>query len=159
MFGYVEVLTSSLAGISSSSFKFKPLLSFCVLALIFLLDLILATQGGIHVYHLLLIYNLPASFFSLLTVLTTVLSHGTNNLMRHIAKMTIDQALPAHWTTSHLSVIYTTVIPVLSTITRHHTANIKVTPNTMSKKGRLERDQLKTKSANAGNLLAHVSAE
>ena len=84
LFGYVEVITSSLVGLRPSYFRLKPLLAFLVLAVLFLLDLVLATQGGIHVYHLLTTYiaSWPALLFSLLTVLAAVFCHGTNRLIR-----------------------------------------------------------------------------
>jgi len=111
LFGYLEVITSSLASIKPVFGKFKPIISFIVLALIFLIDIVLATQGGIHVYHLLLTYisNWPTIFFSLLMVLATVLCHSTNFLMKDLSDMS-KLPLP-HWVTSHLSVIYTTVLP------------------------------------------------
>jgi len=112
LFGYLEVITSSIASIRPGLNKLKPLVSFVVLALIFLMTIALATQGGIHVYHLLLTYisNWPTLLFSLLMVLATVLCHGTNYLMKDVADMS-KLSLP-HWVTSHLSVIYTSILPV-----------------------------------------------
>jgi len=129
MFGYLEVITSSLISQKPSILPFKPAVTFGVLALIFLLDLVLATQGGIHVYHLLLTYisNWPTILFSLLTVLATVLCHGTNQLMKDLSTMS-KLSLP-HWVTSHLSVLYFTVLPTLliaclvhslNTLSSHH---------------------------------------
>jgi len=111
VFGYLEVITSSLVSLRPSTLSFKPALAFGVLALIFLIDLVLATQGGIHVYHLLLTYisNWPTLLFSLLTVFSAVLCHGTNILMKDISSMS-KLSLP-HWATSHLSVIYFSFLP------------------------------------------------
>jgi len=112
LFGYLEIITSSLASIRPGFVKLKPIVTFIVLALIFLMTISLATQGGIHVYHLLLTYisAWPVLLFSLLAVLATTLCHGTNYLMKDLADMS-KLSLP-HWVTSHLSVIYTTVLPI-----------------------------------------------
>merc|ERR1711892_558062 len=56
VFGYLEVITSSLINQRPSILRFKPALTFSVVVVLFLMDLVLATQGGIHVYHLLLTY-------------------------------------------------------------------------------------------------------
>ena len=116
LFGYVEVISSSLVSIAPSYARLKPLVVFLVLALVFLLDLVLATQGGIHVYHLLHTYlsSWPALLFSLLTVLATVLSHGTGHLVRDLGAMT-KFPLP-HWATAHLSVIYYSLLPIALTV-------------------------------------------
>jgi len=110
-FGYLEVITSSLAGIKPSLRKFKPIIAFFTLCLLFLTDIILATQGGIHVYHYLLtyIYTWPSLLFSLLAVLAVSLSHGTNYFMKDLCHMS-KLSLP-HCIISHLSVIYTTILP------------------------------------------------
>eukprot|EP00092_Neocalanus_flemingeri_P033013 GFUD01035905.1.p1 GENE.GFUD01035905.1~~GFUD01035905.1.p1 ORF type:complete len:666 (-),score=128.90 GFUD01035905.1:19-2016(-) len=116
LFGYLEVITSSLLSQRPSILPFKPALTFTVLALIFLMDLVLATQGGIHVYHLLLTYisNWPTLLFSLLTVLATVLCHSTDHLMKDLSSMS-KISLP-YWVTSHLSVLYFSVLPTFLTI-------------------------------------------
>merc|ERR1711963_249784 len=49
LFGYIEVITSTLVSIKPSYARFKPLIAFFVLAVLFLLGLVLATQGGIHI--------------------------------------------------------------------------------------------------------------
>lgn len=115
LFGYLEVITGSLTSLRTGLSKFKPIITFIVLALIFLMSIILATQGGIHIYHLLLTYisNWPALFFALLAVLAAVVCHGTNHLTRDVSDMS-KMTLP-HWLTSHLSVIYTTVHPLVLT--------------------------------------------
>ena len=113
--GYVEAITSSLV-ILPELVKYKPVLSLCVLVVIFLLDLVLATQGGIHVYHLLLTYisDWPAILFTFIIVVTTILAHGTRKIINDISSMTI-MSLP-HLVTSHLSVCFTTIIPLLSAV-------------------------------------------
>merc|ERR1711892_1100809 len=115
VFGYLEVITSSLINQRPSILRFKPALTFSVVVVLFLMDLVLATQGGIHVYHLILTYisNWPTLLFSLLTVLATVLCHGAGYLMKDLSFMS-KLSLP-HWVTSHLSVIYMTALPILLT--------------------------------------------
>ena len=113
--GYVEVITSSLV-ITPLVVKYKPVLSLCVLVLILLLDLLLATQGGIHVYHLLLTYisNWPAILFTFITVVTSILALGTKEIIQDISTITTI-SLP-HLVTSHLSVCLTTIIPLLAAV-------------------------------------------
>jgi len=115
VFGYIEVITTSLVNRTPAILPFKPAITFGVVVLLFLLDLVIATQGGIHVYHLLSTYlsSWPPLLFSLLLVLATTLCHGAGYLMRDLAYMSKIN-LP-HWVTSHLSVIYLTVLPVFLT--------------------------------------------
>ena len=93
LFGYVEVVTSSLFSLKPSMGRFKPLIAFLVLAVLFLADLVLATAGGIHIYHLLISYiaSWPALLFSFLSLIATLLCHGVGHLMRDVADM-------ARWT-------------------------------------------------------------
>jgi SNF family Na+-dependent transporter len=111
LFGYLEIITSSLISYRPSILPFKPALTFTVLSFLFLVDLVLAMEGGIHAYHLLLtyLYSWPALLASLLTVVAAVLCHGTRTLMADIACMS-KLALP-FWVSSHLSVIYLSVLP------------------------------------------------
>lgn len=113
LFGYLEVITSSLVSIHSSLPRLKPLITFCVLFTISLVDLVLVTQGGIEVYHLVSTYlpTWPATLICLLTVIAATLCHGTKYLMRDLSDMS-NIHLP-HWVTSHLSVSYYTTIPAL----------------------------------------------
>jgi len=115
LFGFLEVVTSTMVSIQLSLVRYRPVLCFCVLALVFLVDMALATQGGIHIYHLLSTYisTWPTLLFSLLTVLATIICHGSSNLMKDLGDMSKLQ-LP-HWVTSHLSVIYCSVLPILLT--------------------------------------------
>jgi len=115
LFGYIEVITSSLVSMKPSYARFKPLVAFLVVAALFLLDLALATQGGIHIYHLLATYiaTWPALLFSLLTVGAALLCHGASFLMRDLGDMS-KSALP-HWVAAHLSVIYYSLLPLLLT--------------------------------------------
>merc|ERR1711892_251689 len=111
VFGYLEVITSSLISYRPAILPLKPTLTFCIICLIFLLDLVLATQGGIHVYHLLLVYisKWPIILFSLITVLATVFCHGISYLMENLSNMR-KLSLP-HWLSSHLSVIFFSILP------------------------------------------------
>ena len=86
LFGFLEVLTSSVTAFRPSLLPYKPLLTFLLLLLLFLVDLVLATQGGVTVYHLLSTYisAWPALLFSLLTILATTLCHGTNRIVRFV---------------------------------------------------------------------------
>jgi len=112
LFGYVEVVTSSLFSLKPSMGRFKPLIAFLVLAVLFLADLVLATAGGIHIYHLLISYiaSWPALLFSFLTLIATLLCHGVGHLMRDVADMA--RLRLHHWVTSHLATIYYTLLPV-----------------------------------------------
>ena len=62
--------------------KLKPLVTFLVLALVFLMDLVLATRAGLHVYHLLYTYlaTWPCLMILLLTLLSATWSHGTKDM-------------------------------------------------------------------------------
>jgi len=112
--GYLEVITSSVLAIKPSLYKYRPLITFLVLVIFFLLDLFMATQGGIHVYHLLNTYvsSWPQLLVVLTTVLPAVLCHGTRNIMKDISDMS--RVALHHFISSHLSTLYYTVIPVLT---------------------------------------------
>ena len=111
VFGYMEIILSSLISYRQGIMQYKPSLTFCILTIIFLLDLVLATQGGIHIYHLLLvyIYNWPCLLLSLFSVVTIVFCHGVDKIIQNISDM-CQLTLP-HWFSSHLSVIYFTILP------------------------------------------------
>jgi len=110
--GYLEVITSSLINEKLSIQKFKPALTFLVLVFIFLLDLVLATQGGIHIYHLVLTYiaNWPTLLVSFLTVLLTVFCMGVEKMMKTLPVMS-SITFP-FWAVSQLSTIYFIILPV-----------------------------------------------
>jgi SNF family Na+-dependent transporter len=113
LFGHVEVITSSLVSLRPSCARFRPLLAFLVLALLFLLDLVLATRGGYRVHQLLSAYwaPWPALVAALLTVLAAIIGHGIGPLMRDLCAM--GKARLPHWSTAHLSVAYYTLLPIL----------------------------------------------
>ena len=111
VFGYIEILLSSVISYRPNILHLKPSLTFIILTIMFLLDLVLATQGGVHIYHLLLIYiyNWPSLLLSLFTVLTMVLCHGVSNVIQNISD--ICKVMLPHWFSSHLSVIYFSILP------------------------------------------------
>lgn len=113
LYGYIEVISTSFSYIRPGLAKLKPLVTFCVLVLIFLMDLALATQGGIHVYHLLYTYlaTWPTLLISFITTMAAVLSHSPRHIVRDLAEMS-GVSLP-HTLTAHLTVIYTTTAPLL----------------------------------------------
>ena len=113
LYGYIEVISSSFSNLRPGLAKLKPLVTFCVLVLIFLMDLALATQGGIHVYHLLYTYlaTWPCLLISLMTVGAAVLAHSPRHIMRDLAQMS-GVSLP-HTLTAHLTVIFTSLAPLL----------------------------------------------
>ena len=120
VYGYIEVISSSFSDIRPRFLKLKPLVTFLVLSLVFLMDLVLATRAGLHVYHLLYTYlaTWPCLMIVLLTLLTATWSHGTRHVMRDLADLS-KVTLP-HWVTSHVSVIYTTVAPGLIIAGKKH---------------------------------------
>ena len=54
--GLLEVVTSSLVSLRPPLLRYKPVLTFSLLTLLFLVSLVLATGGGVHIYHLLATY-------------------------------------------------------------------------------------------------------
>ena len=116
VFGYIEVITNNLVSLRPSFLPYKPAIAFLSLVLLFLLDLLLTTRGGIHVYHLLFkfIYNYPSIVFCLLTILSTICCHGTQRLMKNLSMMS-KLSFP-YWVSCHLSVAYTSVLPILFSV-------------------------------------------
>lgn len=113
LFGLLEVISASIISIRPSLIRYKPAITFSILTFLFLLDLSLATQGGIHIYHLLHTYisSWPTILTCLLTLLSTLWCHGPHQLVTNIvdmSKVRLPQVLSAH-----LTVLYTTVTPVL----------------------------------------------
>ena len=78
--------------------------------------LILTKIGGIHVYYLLSSYytSWPLLFFGLLTVVAAAYSHGGKYLMKDLGDMS---KMPlTHYISAHLSVLYTSIIPLLMAV-------------------------------------------
>ena len=113
LYGYIEVISSSFSQLRPGLTKLKPLVTICVLVLVFLMDLALATQAGIHVYHLLYTYlaTWPCLLISLMTLLAAVLAHSPRHIMRDLCEMS-GVGLP-HTLTAHLTTIYTSIAPLL----------------------------------------------
>ncbi|XP_023325122.1 sodium-dependent proline transporter [Eurytemora carolleeae] len=89
IFGYLEVMTGSIVAIRPSLIPYRPLITFLILVVFFLLDIFMTTQGGINVYHLVNTYiaTWPQLLIVLLTVLPAVLCHGTRNMMKDLSEM------------------------------------------------------------------------
>ena len=84
LYGYVEVISSSLSDLRPRLIRLKPLMTFLVLCLIFLMDLSLATRAGLHIYHLVFSYiaTWPTLLMALMTILGANLAHGTRHIMK-----------------------------------------------------------------------------
>ena len=98
---------------------YKPAIAFSALAVAFLVNLALATQGGIHVYYMLTAYytSWPTVLFGLLSVLAAAFGHGGKYLMKDMGDMS---KMPlTHYIAAHLSVLYSSVIPVFLVVSRH----------------------------------------
>ena len=110
LFGYLEVIISSLLSHRLSILPCRPVLTLCTLTCIFLLDLGLATQGGVLAYQLVLTFlsTWPCILFSLL-----VLCQGSLSLVKNISS----SYSPPHWLLAHISVAYTTTLPACLLIT------------------------------------------
>ena len=114
--GCMEVLSSCVVDEWPSMKNYKPAITFTFLAFIFMINLVMATQGGIYIYYLLTSYYTvwPLIFFGLLTCLGAVFSHGGKYLMKDLSDMS---KMPlTHYINSHLSVLFITVIPIFLTV-------------------------------------------
>ena len=91
--------------------QYKPAVSFTLLSLVFLANLVFATQGGVRAYYLLTSYALTwqLPLYCLLTVLGAAFAHGGKYLMKDLGDMS---KMPlSHYFSAHLSVIYATIMP------------------------------------------------
>lgn len=114
--GCIETLSACAVDEWMSMKAYKPAIVFTFLAFIFMVNLVMATQGGIYIYYLITTYYTawPLIFFGLLTVLAASFSHGGKYLMKDLSDMS---KMPlTHYITSHLSVLYTSVIPILLSV-------------------------------------------
>ena len=84
LYGYIEVISSGLSELRPRLMRLKPLMTFLVLCLIFLMDLSLATRAGLHIYHLVYSYiaTWPTLLIALVTILGANLAHGTRYIMK-----------------------------------------------------------------------------
>jgi hypothetical protein len=71
------------------------------------------------VYHLVhsYLYQWPLLLVCLLTLLPTIFCHGVRNLMKDLANMS--GLSLAHWVTTHLSTLFYTVMPLLTTVNHY----------------------------------------
>ena len=113
IFGLVEVISTSLVNIKTGLVKYKPAVTFCCLTFLFLMDLVMATQGGLHIYHLLLTYisHWPCLLTSLLSLAACLVCLGPHSILSSLVDMS-KVRLP-HLVISHLSVLYTSLSPAL----------------------------------------------
>ena len=114
--GCIEVMAACLVDEWASMKAYKPAIVFTLLALVFMVNLVMATQGGIYIYYLITSYYTawPLIFFGLLTVLAASFSHGGKYLMKDLSDMS---KMPlTHYISSHLSVLFTSVIPILLSV-------------------------------------------
>lgn len=112
--GLLEVVTSSLVSLRPPLLRYKPVLTFSLLTLLFLVSLVLATGGGVHIYHLLATYiaQWPALLTSLLTLLAAATCQGPGQVAELLLDMS--QARLHLVATSHLVVLLSTVAPALA---------------------------------------------
>ena len=114
--GCIETLSSSIVDEWPSMKAYKPAITFTFLAFLFMINLVMSTQGGIYIYYLLTTYytSWPLIFFGLLTTVAAAFSHGGKYLMKDLSDMS---KLPlTHYINSHLSVLYVTVIPIILSV-------------------------------------------
>ena len=117
--GCMETLSACVVDEWPSMKPYKPAIVFTFLALLFMINLVMATQGGIYIYYLISTYytTWPLIFFGLLTVLAAAFSHGGKYLMKDLSDMS---KLPlTHYINSHLSVLYITVIPIFLSVSTY----------------------------------------
>jgi hypothetical protein len=111
--GCMETLGASIVDEYPSMRQYKPAIVFTIMSGVFMINLVMATKGGIHVYYLLTSYytSWPLIFFGLLTVVAAAYSHGGKYLMKDLGDMS---KMPlTHYISAHLSVLYTSIIPLL----------------------------------------------
>ena len=124
IFGLIEVISTSLVGVKSGLTRYKPAVTFCCLTFLFLVDLMMATQGGIHIYHLLVTYisHWPTLLTSLLSLTASLLCLGPHSILSSLVDMS-KVRLP-HVVISHLSVLYTSLSPALLLASLAHTLHL-----------------------------------
>ena len=110
--GHLEVITSSLLQLLPSLTPLRPLLSVLPLCLLSSLSLLVTIQGGPPLHsHLSSLLSWPPLAVSLLTLMSTLLCHGTSHLLRDLTELS--SLLLPNWTTVHLSFLYYTLLPLL----------------------------------------------
>lgn len=116
IFGYVEMISNSISCQRPSLVRFKPLVSLLVLLTAGLLSVCLSTEGGAHVFQILQTYiaDWPLLLFTILTVTAAVHSHSMSAVISNIS--VISRRKLGNFASSHLSVILTTVSPILTSV-------------------------------------------
>jgi len=115
IFGYIEVIANSIVSHRATCLRFKPFISFVVLLVLSVICIILSTEAGIPLFHLLHTYiaNWPLLLFCVLSVLSCVHSHVTVYIVKDLSSMCRTNI--SHVMSSHFSVLITTIIPLLLT--------------------------------------------
>jgi len=113
--GYLHLLTTTIQSVNLCMVRCQPLVFLVLLCVVFCLEVLLMTQGGVHIYHLLYTFILqwPLLLFTLLTILATIICHGVPFLVTDIADMS--KIVFHHWLASHLAVGYYTILPIINT--------------------------------------------
>ena len=103
----------------------QPLVFLVLLCVVFCLEVVLMTQGGVHIYYLLYTFILqwPLLLFTLLTILATIICHGVPFLVTDIADMS--KIVFHHWISSHLAVGYYTILPIINTVSKYSLATFE----------------------------------
>jgi len=111
--GYLELITNSVIGHRVSCIRFKPLVALLVMLVLVLLCLPLTTQSGLVVQQVLATFcaDWPTLLFSILTVVAATCCHSMLSLVKDLCYMSRHQL--SHFLSSHLSVVLTTIAPVL----------------------------------------------
>jgi len=114
IFGYVEMISNSISYQRPALVRFKPLVSLVVIFSAALVSVCLSTEGGAHVFQVLQTYiaDWPLLLFTLLTVTAAVHCHLMSAIINNIS--IISRRKLSNFSASHLSVILTTVLPILT---------------------------------------------
>ena len=116
IFGYVEMISNSISCQRPALVRFKPLVSLVVILCGSLVTVSLSTEGGAHVFQMLQTYiaDWPLLLFTVLTVTAAVHSHSMSAIISNIS--IISRRKLSNFSSSHLSVILTTVSPILTSV-------------------------------------------
>ena len=116
VFGHLHLLVQTMNSITPAFVHCQSVSYFLAVSLIYLLNLGLATVNGLHLYQFIsaFIALWPPLLFSLLTLLAAIFSHGIPHLLTDIKEMTRSNIPP--WIHFHLSIIYYTIAPILTTV-------------------------------------------
>jgi len=111
--GYVDVISNTFLSVREDCLKFKPLTSLITVLILSLICVPITTQGGIFIFYLLQTYiaTWPLLFFTIITITTSVICHGTSYILKDISSMSRRNI--SHIVSSHFSVIITTITPIL----------------------------------------------